>query len=142
MRIYIRAMSEDRRNIQSELKSHSEQLDEHIIRLMLYPNSDYVSHWKQEIWNLLHKVDKLKGKHQFPKASFIYDAISTHNDMIKEFRELVEDIESELTPVDVSTERIIQVLETYQRWVAEMLSVRGIVRRSEVYAKLDELIHA
>lgn len=141
MYIYIRAMSEDQKSIQSELKSHSEQLDEHIIRLMLYPDSEYVPHWKQEIWNFLHKVDKLKGKNKFPKASFIQKSISTHNDMIEEFRGLVEDIESELTPVEIDTQTIIAVLEAYQKWISEKLSAQGVVKRSEVYAKLDELMN-
>ena len=141
MYMYIRAMSEDQKSIQSELKSHSEQLDEHIIRLMLYPTSEYVPHWKQEIWNFLHRVDKLKGKNKFPKAQFILDSISTHNDMIEELRGLVEDLESELTPVKIDTQNIIAVLEAYQKWISEKLSVQGVVRQSEVYAKLDELMN-
>ena len=139
MYIYIRSMSERQSEIHREISAASKQIDMHIIRLMLYPNSSYRDHWMHEIWSFLFEVDKLKGKNKYPKAKFIKDALAAHNDVIDNYKEIVEDLEGELTERDISTEYIIQVIEKYQDWLANELSTHGKVKQSDVKIELTFL---
>lgn len=142
MKIYIRAMSEERSAIKSELSKASDQLNMHLIKVMLYPDADCLNHWKGEIYAFLHKVDKLKGKNKWPKADFIKQCISTHNDMIEQYVILVEDEEYELTPRSINIRTLELAIDDYDNWIADELSNHGVVKRSDVYRKIDELVES
>ena len=132
-------MSEYKSRIYDTLVSASEQIDLHMIRLMLFPNSHYVDHWMHEIWSFLFKVDKLKGKNKYPTAKFIYDALSVHNDILGNYMKIVEDLEENLEPVDIAVSDVISAVVSYQKWIASELSQNGIVLQKDVKAKLHEL---
>ena len=136
----ILGISEYQNKIYDKLTTASEHIDEHIIKLLYYSDSSYVEHWKAEIFAFLHKIDKLKGRNKWPKSKFIKEALSTHNDMLHEYGLLVKEEESELAPRYISDDTILLAVNDYQNWLAEQLSIKGIVLHSEVCAKLDEII--
>ena len=140
MYIYIRAMSDEQREIHRDIKSKAAQINQHIIRLALYPKCEYVDHWKHEIWTFLHYVNKLKGRNKLPKPRFIKDALSVSNDMTYGFIRLVEEMESELSPSNMSIKEIDKFINEYQDWLSVMLSANGIVLQKEVKDKLTELM--
>ena len=60
--------------------------------------------------------------------------------MIKEYISLVKHIEENLTPVDISTDDVKSVIESYYSWISQELSAKGVVYPNEVYDKLDEIL--
>lgn len=140
MYIYIRSMSEAQSKIYDKLTDRSEQIDQHIIRILLFPDSRYVDHWMHEIWASLHTVDRLKGKNTWPKEKFIKKCLSTHNDILDVYTEVVKDIESSLIPNDVPAVCILYSIEAYQDWIARELSINGYVTQAAVKAKLSDII--
>lgn len=140
MKIYIFAMSEYQKEIYRKLTSASEQIDEHIIRLLLFPNCRYQEHWKDEIYAFLSRIERLKGKNKWPKAKFIKEALEVHNDILQSYIYFVTDVESQFTPVNVELDVIESAINEYQDWISEELSKNGYVRLSEVHTKLDEIL--
>lgn len=132
MKIYIRSMSEYQSKIYDNLVSASNQVNMHLIRLLLYPDSRFVDHWMHEIWSFLYRVDKLKGSNKYPKAKFIRNALAVHNDTVENYIAVVKDLESELEPADVNIEDVIKLIEQYQAWIAEQLSKQGVVLQNDV----------
>lgn len=140
MYIYIRSMSEAQSKVYDILTASSDQIIRHIAKIMLYPDSPYVDHWMHEIWSFLFRVDKLKGKNKWPKASFIQKSLSTHNDTIEVYIPLAIDDEDEATPtVDISTSELLQAVQSYIEWISLELSAHGYVRQNEVKEKLFEI---
>lgn len=140
MYIYIRGVARSRDVVYDKIADAADQIDEHLVRLMLYPDSEYVDHWVQEIWAFLHRVHRLKGSNKFPKAQFIEDALSCGNDIIPNIIQSVKDMESDLSPTDIQEIDVYNVFTQYKSWLASKLSMDGIVSKSEVQAKLRELI--
>ena len=141
MKLYVRGFSQYKNKIYDKLSNASEQIDEHIIRLLLYSNDSHVNHWMNEIWSFLYKVDKLKGKNKWPSEKFIYDAISCHNDIIDALVVGVKDKEANLFPNNISYSRILSALEEYQRWLAVNLSKYGQVAQADVKYELTNIMN-
>lgn len=140
MKLYIRGFSQYRDKIYDKLSDCSEQLDEHIIRLLLYPGNHYTEHWMHEVWAFLHTVDKLKGKNRYPKADFIYNALACHNDILHHFVKSVKTKESQYDPISISIENITDAVEEYQKWAANLLSSEGYIDYDDVQSKLNEIM--
>ena len=142
MYLYIRSMSESKNKIYSDITSASKQIDQHIIRLMLYPNSSYRDHWMHEIWAFLHDVDTLKNTHKFPKKSFIFDALSVHNDILRNYVKLVISEEEDLEPSYIDLDDLLSITRSYQDWLSEKLSSEGVVFQKDVKSKIIDLIES
>jgi len=138
---YIVAMSVDKQKIQNDLIDSGKQTVLHIIKLVLYPDSPSVNHWKQEIYSFLHDVPKLKGSNKIPEASFIFNAISSWDDMIDKLVIEVQDEEEVESSVEVNIDQLQTMISEYHRWAADELSSSGILRRSDVYSKIDEIMN-
>lgn len=141
MYIYIRSMSEAQNKIYDKLTDASDNIVEHIVKLILYPNAQEVNHWKREIFSFLWKVDKLKGKNKYPSEKFIYNALSTHTDNLGVYLDVIQDEYSD-TPQSISVETAERCVDEYMKWVASNLSVTGGLKSKEVYAKLDSIIES
>jgi hypothetical protein len=141
MQRYIYAMSKAQRAIYAEVEAASKQIDQHLIRLMLYPDSEHVSHWKQEICSFLNSVDLLKGKNKWPSKRLLMKALTTHNDILDTYTWQVIDWEDELTPLNVSPSTIRRGVEFYQDWLAECLSENGAISKKLAYRVLDDIVN-
>lgn len=139
MYIYIRAMSEYQSKIYDNITSKVGQIDRHIIRLVLYPHAQEVLHWKTEVMSFLCDIDKQKNTKKYPKKSFILKALQIKNDMLDALRYQVEHTETELSPIDVSNEQILDAVTEYQNWLATELSTRGVILPTEAYKVLSKV---
>ena len=140
MHIYIRAMSESQNKIYDKLTDKSDQILIHLAKLLIYPNCQYVNHWKKEIMSFLWRVDKLKGKNKYPSEKFIVKALSTHNDVLAHYISHAIDAESELQPNQISSDTFERAAKEYQHWLAKMLSQQGVIDASLIYSELDEIV--
>ena len=63
---HIFALSRSRTNIYDKLADNSENVIDHLIKVFLWPDAQEQNHWKQEIWNFIRSVPKLKSSNKFP----------------------------------------------------------------------------
>lgn len=145
MYIYIRSMSEAQSKIYDRLTSHVDELDKHIIKLLLYPSSQYVSHWQHEIYSFVNIVHRLKSNNKLPTKKFIKQCLAVANDSISILIWQTQAEEDDLVPrevgVDISVSMISDILVAYQDWLAEQLSLNGAVIQQQVRSKLIELVN-
>ncbi len=140
MKLYIYALSQHRKYVEYSLIDKSDPMDEHIIRLLLYYDNSLVKPWIREIWSFIHKVERLKSNNRYPSYNFIYNAISSHNDIVRAMINGVKDEEYNLVPHEISLAAAVAALEEYQKWLARYLSVEGEVPYKDAEVKLLEII--
>ena len=88
---YILGMSESAEEIRRDIVSRCSQLDEHLVKLMLFSTDSSIFHWQGEIYSSIHKIDRVKGKNKYPKYSFIREALSVHEDILDNIILLISD---------------------------------------------------
>jgi hypothetical protein len=140
MYLYIRGAARYRDKIYDQITDASDQIDEHLVRLIIYPDNPAKSHWIHEIWSFLHRIHKLKGSKKYPKVAFIEDALNCGNDIIPNIVATVKDMEPDLTPVDVTEDQILHIFTAYQHWLATELSNHGVVNESDVKEVITNLL--
>ena len=134
---YIFSMSQSRKDVAAELEQITRPLVQHLIKLWLYPNSSSANHWKQEIYNLLHNVSRLRGTNKFPTSSFILkNTIDVNSSSIPIWVEIIQD---DYDKVECSTPELVIAVKEYYAWLANKLSQQGEVSRTAIYNKLSEL---
>jgi hypothetical protein len=107
--------------------------------LYLYADSEYVNHWKQEVWNFLHDVPKIKSTKKYPSYKLIRYAVGAYEDMIPEFVSLIEDNYSELEVQRSDISELEKIVTMYFDWISAELTEKGLVNRLSVYNKLEEI---
>lgn len=140
MKMYIKAFSSRRNDIRQDLRNISKEIDKHIIKLLIYPDNPLIEHWKHEIWAFQNDIDRMKGAKRYPSSSFIFDALSVHNDIVGNLILIVKETEYKLEAQDISEGAAEAALEEYQKWLADNLSKYGVVRHKAVETKLDEIM--
>lgn len=140
-RVYpIFGMSKDIKSMKAELCDQAGNIDIHLIKIAILPESANVNHWRQEIATFINKVHTLKGKNKRPSTKFILDATwgSIYDDI--EFWRRGQERKYK-SKCNVDDEVLSEMIEEYFTWLAMKLSHEGQVSRTEVYTKLDELVN-
>ena len=140
MFIYIRSMSEARSKVHDQIASVAYEMDRHIMKLMLYPDTEYVEHWEKEIAGFLNHVPKMKGSNKYPSAKFIIDAVSIYEDAIEDMLPVLKEDYSRLHAADVTLADIEHVIAQYHKWLSTALAEKGQVSQVAIINKLHELI--
>lgn len=130
--MYIKSNAYSKSRIERAITRDSEHLNDHLVKLALFPDSEYVSHWMDEIHAFLPRVYKQKANNRFPDKGYIYNLLSGENDNIPAIRQNVLDIENELKPEERTDQELLIFMDNYHRWVSEQLAERGFVKRSDV----------
>ena len=71
MKRYVTAMSIPKRIIENKLEEAAAPLTDHLVKLYLFSDSEYVNHWRQEVYGFLNSVPKLKSNNKLPTFQFI-----------------------------------------------------------------------
>ena len=134
-------MSTTKSDLRCKLEETTPMLLEHLIKLYLYPNCEYVNHWKQECYNFLHNVSRLKRSNKLPSAKFILDStININSELIPYYAKgVMKDYAQSLGKPTYDIDKLEQKIFNYYEWLAEMLSKYGRIFRTDCYEKLDEL---
>ena len=137
---YIFGMALPKKEIVARLEEVTRPLAQHLIKTLLWPESEYAAHWRQEIYNFLHNVSKLKGSNKFPSAEFIYrHTIGCNTDLISVwYQHIVEDYAASYGEPRCGFDECS--VTDYFRWIASELSTMGEVSRSAVYRTLTNLM--
>lgn len=139
MYLYIRSMSEVKHEIYRKIVDQSDMIVEHLMKILLFPNSEYIHHWQSEIYSFLPRVKKLRNTKKWPSKKFILEALSTNNDMLDTFIWQSIEEESELTPEYLDAEDALPYIEEYMDWLADQLSSHGGASPEGVRQKLEEI---
>lgn len=140
---YILAMSQRDSKIRDSLTDLSVPMMEHIVKLMLYPDTDYCQGWRTEVYKFVNKVDKRKATNKYPEYSFIMNCFKTHYDVLDNYADQVKsDMQFDgctVVPKHFTTPEIVKVVDDYCQWLATKLSTAGKVTNQEVHSYLAEL---
>ena len=142
---YIFSMSLPRKDVASKLEETTRPLCKHIVKLCMYSDKpEYVNHWKQEVYDILHNVSRIKGRNKFPSSKFIlYNTINVNIYLLDSWIKIIKDDYSKQLglPINEDEIKIRKCLLDYYEWIANMLSTQGEVSRLSVYTELDRLIN-
>ena len=143
MKQIILGMSQKDSFIRDKLIADSEPMIEHLIKLMLYPNTEWCRGWRTEVRKFIPKVDKLKRTNKFPPEEFIMKAFSTHFDVLDTYAKvIVDDMEfdgCQVVPENVSNAEMLEKVTAYCRWLSIKLSTEGFVSNKEVHEVLESI---
>ena len=137
---YIQGMTYDRPTIYNRLSDNIGELDEHLVKLILFNKCDSKDHQVQQVYSYLNRTANLKSSKRFPEYSCIGDAIGGYEDVLNTYIDPIKDEYSDLAPTDTSTEDTEQFISSYHDQLAERLACYGRVRKHEVVEKIEELI--
>lgn len=142
MKMYIRVMSSYDKDIRRKIIDSSDKVIEHLVKLILYPDTEYVNGWKQEVYSFLHRIDKTKRNKRYPSYKFILEALSTHLDTIHGYKMCVVDEmqECKVNPLPFSDYDVTNMCKKYMDWLSHQLSDNGYVTQKEVYTWIDSNI--
>jgi hypothetical protein len=148
MNIDIIGFLEAKKELERNLSAHTDEIIEHLFKLILMPDSRDRNHWQGEIAGQLNKIVRLNNSKKFPKAKQIYQwTYGKKQDLVTDrnwLSGMLEDIEFKYNiEVCDSIDNLIYSLDdlcvTYFSWLAENLSESGYVSTPKIYRKLDEL---
>ena len=137
---YIVGMADTKSEIGRLVAAASEQIDLHIIKLLLMPESNDANHWKQEIYSFLRNVNRLKSSKKWPEFDFLLERISCHEDIVENLRFLVEQDYPAALQSNVSNNDIIKAFQEYHHFLAAGLSSKGVIGRQDCYDVLDNIV--
>lgn len=110
---YIKAMSMDQKLAESKLLRVVDPLTDHLIKLYVFPNTDYVLHWRKEVWNFLNKVPRLKATNKFPSFEWMFEILSSYLDMTDQIMWQIVDEYAQHIPVRLDPEELESILTEY-----------------------------
>lgn len=147
MKIYIRNMQDifgfasRKSDIAAMIEENTRELIQHLIKLWVFPDAKDCNHWKQEVYNFLYRVPRLKMSNKFPSKKFILDnTIVVNKDNISALlRIVITDYKNQYEQKKSEYSTMEEHILLYFDWLAEELSTDGKVARNDVYAKLSEL---
>jgi len=142
MKLYIFRLSKFDKEIRADLTDRNQrQMYKHLILLKLYPDTSYVPHWRQEVYNFENDVKRTKKDKRFPKKKFIQDCLSECLDVIPQ---MVEQAKAKMRKENVvpkyyTTEELQENISKYIDWLSEQLSEKGYVTEDVVVETLIQL---
>jgi hypothetical protein len=149
MKRYIQGMAFSRADVIEKIQHNIEKSIDHFIRLIAFPSSWDVNHWKTEIYGHLHDMYKMGSSKRFPDKKLIYDyTYGKRQDLITDptyFKkrlkqnEITEKLKCEIDITEAMNE-VDRVCTGYYDWLASKLSTTGYVTSDEVYAELNQLL--
>lgn len=147
MKIYIRntqdifGFANRKSDIAAMIEENTRELIQHLIKLWIFPDAKDCNHWKQEVYNFLYRVPRLKRSNKFPSKKFILDnTIVVNKDNISALlRIVITDYKNQYEQKKSEYSTMEEHILLYFDWLAEELSINGKVARNDVYAKLSEL---
>lgn len=137
----IFAYAKNRSKIFDDLEDKSEEVFEHVLKVLMYPGHEAENHWVKEIYANLHKVSKLSSSNKFPKyADIMKHTWYIHEDML---RETVSALVIDYGATDqADTHLLYTACYDYFQWISKELSNRGVISKTEISDELDAIIEA
>lgn len=147
MKIYIRntqdifGFANRKSDIAAMIEENTRELIQHLIKLWVFPDAKGCNHWKQEVYNFLYRVPRLKRSNKFPSKKFILNnTIVVNKDNISALlRIVITDYKNQYEQKKSEYSTMEEHILLYFDWLAEELSINGKVARNDVYSELSKL---
>ena len=139
MKRYVYAMAITKKAAISNIQSISLPLIEHLLKIYMFPNSDYRVHWSKEVTAFLNRVPRLKSNNKLIGYKVVREAVSVYEDQIdsiiktllKEYR----DLDSERSnPIEAQ-----QYVSEYLDWICTQVCEGESISSYDVMDKLEEI---
>lgn len=155
---FLMEMADSKSNIAHSLISVRDVLISHLIKVFVWKHSSSYTHWKHEIYNFVSRISKLKLINKYPSANFIFNNLFGNiKDVFKDRLEVyIDDINydyfedecsadknKDFEPAvfdNLDTDKLLNFIEDYIKWLSINLSNSGVVKFSEVSSKIDSLL--
>lgn len=146
MKLYIKsaeeilAMSKNQMKLASDLEDVTRPIVEHLIKLRLYPNTEFVTHWRSEIASFLCEVPVFKHNKHLPSAEFIVNnTIGVDYMLIRNLISVVISNMDSLIPAPFDYDELVDDIVRYFKWLATNLSKTGKIARNTIFEMLKNL---
>lgn len=142
MKIYIRAMSEQKSRLHDQLSPLAGKLIEHLMKCFMFPDCESANHWKGEIYGFVHTVPKLTNTKKWPDKKFLLDCLwSTYQDAIDPwYYNLISDYSNYALNENSELDTVYRLCYAYIEWLCNKLSLDGRVSNSQCYDRINSLI--
>ena len=139
--------ADKRKDIFLDLRSKTNLLIEHMLKIYFFPDSPYLDHWEEEVYSFYLDVPKQKNN-KFPKEDFIYHTIfgSKYEDgfTLPRKKETIKRLKSKYPNYNEPTmddfDNAIEFINEYVHWLSKELSKKGETYEDEVKSKIKELL--
>ena len=138
MKLYIRAFADSQAEIYRDIRSKSSIVIEHLIKVFMYPDSDDLNHWKQEIYAAMSRVPKLKRTKKYPESKNILKY--SWNIWKDSIDDMIQVIENDYGSSNIDSNTIYNKIYKYLNWLADELTNFGYVTSKQIYVEIDSLI--
>ena len=144
MRIYVKANAKKLSDIKDDVEEKIPALVEAFAQLYLFHGTEYVNHWRVEVWNKIPRVPMVKRRNKLPRKEDLFDAMwRTYGKESCKFMDWAVAHEENLTPdynrLKYGKEEFAAIVKDYLTWLSEQLSKNTVIDPNDVYRKLVEL---
>ena len=141
MIIKIFELAQRRRDVAAWIEDKTFPVLVALAQLYLFPDIQYVNHWRQEVWSNFNRVKFLMGRNKVPSKEFILKSgWEVNKKYVKRYLDYTLGKEYQLEPIaNMDSDVFYEIAESYFDWLAEKLSEESVVSPKEVYSKLEEL---
>lgn len=139
MKRKIYAMAASRKDAMRQIQDVSLPLIEHLIKLYMFPNAGYKTHWSKEVRNFFNSAPKLKGSNKLLSYKNIRDAIALYEDQIDH---LMKSVFTEYRQFEVERNDVAEaerMIGDYLDWACEQVAAHIVFNSFGVMSKLEEI---
>lgn len=126
MHLYIKGMSQSRKNLIGDLEEKAVPLVQHLVKIIMFQETGNLKHWCDELGGFINRVPKLWSSNKFPNKDLIFHAIWDERSKVLDM--VIDDVEytnPKYTPVEYEEDTIRSFCEDYVDWLSEVLSITG-----------------
>ena len=129
-----------------KLRNISDILEQHLLCIYYWRDTDYLNHWEGEIVGFLPRMRLIKGTNKYLSEKQIYEnlftdwAITFYND-IKFDVDRIMVKEPELPVIkNVDAKNVYKFLEDFYKVICGELHIRGNIDKMFLYKLIDDLL--
>ena len=135
MKIYVKCMGKSKKDIIEDLDNKSVELIRHLIKILLYQDRGNLDHWSKELYGFLPSIPSLKGKNKYPSKDLSLSGLwgRSQNRIHRMITGMKKDYIYD--PYPVSEDEIRDYVYKYLSWIAEELSIYGVLESRNTCAQ-------
>ncbi len=129
-----------------KLRNISDILEQHLLCIYYWRDTDYLNHWEGEVFGFIPKMRKVKGLNKYLSEPLIYENLFTdwyqtfHNDLRVDIQKLMLK-EPNLPKIkNLDEYNVGNFLEDFYKVICHELATKGVVENGFLYKLIDNLL--
>lgn len=129
-----------------KLRNISDILEQHLLCIYYWRNTNYVNHWEGEIVGFLPKMRLIKGVNKYLSEKQIYEnlfldwAINFNNDIEFDVERIMTKEPNLPTITNIDTDNVYKFLLDFYKVVCHELYLHGNMDKTLLYRLIDDLL--